>query len=99
MTMKPLLKIPSRLAPHLGVSKSLVVRWSQGKRKLPYEMAMCIVDLLRAEGRDIDILDLMPELEELIPYLCGSHAKQRKLRQKPLSEADRSLEEMRLAED
>ena len=92
MTMKPLCKIPSRLAPYLGVSKSLVVRWNQGKRKLPYEMAMCVVDLLRAEGRDIDILDLMPELEELIPYLCGSHAKQRKLHKEPLFHADRSVE-------
>lgn len=90
--MKPLLKIPSRLAPHLGVSKSLVVRWSQGKRKLPDEMAMRIVDLLRDEGQDIDILDLKPELKQLIPYLCGSHAKQRKLHKEPLFHADRSVE-------
>lgn len=75
--MKPIIKIPLRLAPELGVSKSLVVRWNQGKRKLPDEMAMRIVDMLRNESVDISILDLKPDLERLIPYLFrGHYAKQ-----------------------
>jgi len=75
--MKPIIKIPLRLAPELGVSKSLVVRWNQGKRKLPDEMAMRIVDMLRTESVDISILDLKPDLERLIPYLCrDDYAKQ-----------------------
>ena len=75
--MKPIIKIPLRLAPELGVSKSLVVRWNQGKRKLPDEMAMRIVDMLRTESVDISILDLKPDLERLIPYLFrGQYAKQ-----------------------
>lgn len=86
--MKPVIKVPMRLAPLLGVSKSLVVRWNQGKRKLPTEMAMRIVDILKAEGINIDILNLKPELGHLIPYLCRSHAKQRKLRKEPPKEAN-----------
>lgn len=68
--MKPIKRIPVRLASKLGVSKSLVVRWNQGKRKLPDDKAMEIVDLLKEEGVIVDILDLKPHLEELIPYLC-----------------------------
>jgi DNA-binding transcriptional regulator YdaS (Cro superfamily) len=86
--MKPIVKIPLRLAPLLGVHKSLVVRWNQGKRKISDDMAMRVVDLLKAEEVEVDILDLKPELERLIPYLYRSHAKQRKLRKVPWVETD-----------
>ena len=86
--MKPIIKVPVRLAPHLGVSKSLVVRWNLGKRGLSNEMAMRIVDILQAEGTNINILVFKPELRKLIPCLCQSHAEQRKLCQESPEEAD-----------
>ena len=83
--MKPIFKIPVRLAAVLGVDKSLVYRWNHGERKLPDDMAMKIVDLLEEEGNSIDILDLKPGLKDLIPYLIhhifrNCRAQQRKLR-------------------
>jgi hypothetical protein len=90
--MKPILKIPLRLAPQLGVSKSLVVRWNQGKRKLPDEMAMRIVDILEAEGHSVDILSFKPGLKSLLPYLCRNHAKQRKLQKESPDKADLSVD-------
>lgn len=84
--MKPVKKVPVGLASQLGVSKSLVVRWNQGKRRIPDEMAMRIVDILQAEGVKINILSIKPDLQKLIPYLCRSHAKQRKLHEEPPEE-------------
>ncbi|MDI6752813.1 MAG: hypothetical protein QME78_00275 [Thermodesulfobacteriota bacterium] len=90
--MKPLIRIPVRLSPALGVDKSLVSRWNHGKRKLPDDMAMKIVDLLKEEGSPIEILALKPQLAALVPYLfsrvCRNcNAKQRKLRKGSPEEA------------
>jgi hypothetical protein len=76
--MKPNIKIPSRFAAKLQVSKSPVVRWNQGKRKLSHTMAMQIVDLFAEEGVNISILALRPDLKLLKPYLCQAD-EQRKL--------------------
>ena len=76
--MKAAVKIPLRFAPLLEVDKSFLVRRNQGKRKLSIEKAMKVVDLFQAEGQDIDILQILPDLESLIPYLCGCrHVKGR----------------------
>jgi len=85
--MLPTFKVPLRLAPGLGVSKSLVQRWNKGTRKITDAMAMKIVDLLEEEGKKISILALKPELKALVPYLCRSHAKQRKLCEGPPKKA------------
>jgi len=91
--MKPIFKIPVRLAPALGVDKSLVSRWNHGKRKLPDDMAMKIVDLLKEEGILIDILALKPRHKNLIPYLtdhiCRNCHAQRKLRKESPGKAGR----------
>jgi hypothetical protein len=76
--MKAPVKIPLRFAPLLEVHKSFLVRLNQGKRRLSIEKAMKVVDLFKAEGMDIDILQVLPDLEILIPYLCRcSRAKGR----------------------
>lgn len=88
--MKPIFPIPARLAPVLGVNKSAISRWNNGKRKLPSEVAMRVVDLLEAEGEVIDILALKPQLKDLIPYLCrGCDGQQRKLRARSQAKAMR----------
>ena len=86
--MKPIILIPIRLASALGVDKSLVSRWNHGKRKLPDEMAMKVVDLLSAEGETIDILALKPQLKNLVPYLCRECNGKRKLRERLTGKAD-----------
>ena len=67
--MKPIFKIPARFAPILGVDRSAISRWNHGKRGIPDEIAIKIVELLKAEGIQIHILDLKPRLRELRRYL------------------------------
>jgi DNA-binding transcriptional regulator YdaS (Cro superfamily) len=68
--MRPQIKIPSRFAEKLGVSKSLIVLWNQGKRKIPDLKATAIVDHFADEGVIVDLLDIRPDLNCLKPYLC-----------------------------
>jgi len=68
--MKASIKIPLKFAPLLEVSKSHLVRVNQGERNLSIEKAVKAVDLFKIAGMDIHILQILPELKILIPYLC-----------------------------
>lgn len=68
--MKAPIKIPLKFAPLLEVSKSHLVRVNQGERNLSIEKALKVVDLFKAEGKDINLLQILQELKILIPYLC-----------------------------
>ena len=70
-----------------------VVDWRSGKiiagaRRADGKGFVRIVDILQAEGTNINILVFKPELRKLIPCLCQSHAEQRKLCQESPEEAD-----------
>jgi hypothetical protein len=66
-----MVKIPVRYADIIGLNKSFLVRVNQGKRRLGVDTAIAVVEAAKAEGRDIDILELRPDLSRLIPLLCG----------------------------
>lgn len=65
-------KIPLRFAKHLDppVNKSSLVRVNQGKRNLSEANAMQVVDLFGGEGIEVHILEILPRLKKLIPYIC-----------------------------
>jgi plasmid maintenance system antidote protein VapI len=65
-----MVKIPLKYAKLLGVNKSFLVRVNQGKRRLSLFMAMKLVKAAEEEGEKISLLELRPDLQSLIPYIC-----------------------------
>ncbi|MEW6385946.1 MAG: hypothetical protein AB1491_00295 [Thermodesulfobacteriota bacterium] len=86
MALKPM-KIPVSYAQSLGLDKSHLVRVNQGKRRLSWKKAIKLVEITQGA---FHLLDLLPELEVLIPYLCQPRKKVlKKLRKKsPRKEND-----------
>lgn len=72
----PIITIPARVAPILGVNPSLVWRWNKGERKITPEKAMAIVDVMHQLGyEEVLITDIVPDMVKLIPYIVQVIAK------------------------
>lgn len=71
------MKIPLKYAKVLGLTKSFLVRVNQGKRRLSLETAIKLIQLAEDEGEPLSLLDLRPDLQPLIPYLCKRKKKRK----------------------
>lgn len=70
-------KIPVSFAdymvnPHTGEAyhRSHLTRVNSGERPLGLDAALQVIHLFRLHGHEVGILEIVPSLAKLIPYLC-----------------------------
>lgn len=66
---KPMSKVPLKLAPRIGLSKSFLVRVNQGKRRLSLTKLAELLEVAKEDGIVLNPLDLRPDLAPLLPHL------------------------------
>jgi predicted RNase H-like HicB family nuclease/plasmid maintenance system antidote protein VapI len=66
-------RIPSDLAAELGVHPSFISHWNAGRKPVPKEAIIQLMEIARHDSRldGLTIFHLKPEIQQLLPYICN----------------------------